>query len=400
MGFFVFSARESAVAFRFLHTADWQLGKPYGWVTSPEQQNRLRDARFDAIDRLGELARGEGARMVLVAGDVFDSNRPGANTIVTALGRIGQMGVPVLLIPGNHDHGGPGSLWETKEFTEQSRRLAPNLRVLTECQPVEMEGVVVLPCPLLKRMETTDTTAWIRQLPAETWDSFGTRPRIVLAHGSVREFGSAAGEGDAPNQIQLGQLPSGQIDYVALGDWHGVKEVAANAWYSGTPEIDRFPKGADNRPGYCLIVTTNRGANPQVEERRTTRKLWHQLERQVHSSEELETLELEFHELLKARVNDDLMELEISGSLGLDGRDRLERMLESIRPGLIALDVRDRVTVNPTEEEIEALTCRAGDPLIRTVGGRLLERYRGSTGEAGATALSALRDLHGLVCRA
>ena len=120
----------------------------------------------------------------------------------------------------------------------------------------------------------------------------------------------------------------------------------------------------------------------------------------MHSSEELETLELEFHELLKARVNDDLMELEISGSLGLDGRDRLERMLESIRPGLIALDVRDRVTVNPTEEEIEALTCRAGDPLIRTVAGRLLERYRGSTGEAGATALSALRDLHGLVCRA
>lgn len=388
------------MAFKFLHTADWQLGKPYGWVTSPEQQNRLRDARFDVIDRLGELARAEGARMVLVAGDVFDSNRPGANTIVTALGRIGQMGVPVLLIPGNHDHGGAGSLWETKEFTEQALRLAPNLRVLTECQPVEVDGVVVLPCPLLKRMETTDTTAWIRHLPPETWESFGTRPRIVLAHGSVREFGSAAADGEAPNQIQLGQLPAGQIDYVALGDWHGVKEVGSNAWYSGTPEIDRFPKGADNRPGHCLVVTATRGATPQVEQRRTTRKAWHQVERQVHSSEELETLELEFRQLLGSRVNDDLMELEISGSLGLQGRDRLERILESIRPALIALEVRDRVTTSPTEAEIEALTCRAADPLIRTVASRLIERYRGSTGDSGAIALSALRDLHALVCRA
>ncbi|MFM8932678.1 MAG: exonuclease SbcCD subunit D, partial [Gemmataceae bacterium] len=227
-----------------------------------------------------------------------------------------------------------------------------------------------------------------------------TRPRIVLAHGSVREFGSAAADGEAPNQIQLGQLHAGQIDYVALGDWHGVKEVGSNAWYSGTPEIDRFPKGADNRPGHCLVVTATRGATPQVEQRRTTRKAWHQVERQVHSGEELETLELEFRQLLGSRVNDDLMELEISGSLGLEGRDRLERMLESIRPALIALEVRDRVTTSPTEAEIEALTCRAADPLIRTVASRLIERYRGSTGDSGAIALSALRDLHALVCRA
>lgn len=388
------------MAVTFLHTADWQLGKPYGWVSSPEQQNRLRDARFDAIDRLGELARAEKARLVLVAGDVFDSNRPGANTIATALGRIGQMGVPVLLIPGNHDHGGTGSLWETKEFTEQSRRRAPNLHVLTECKPIEVEGLVVLPCPLLKRMETTDTTAWIRHLPPETWESFGARPRIVLAHGSIQEFGSGAGDGEAPNQINLAQLPMAQIDYVALGDWHGVKEVTQHAWYSGTPEIDRFPKGNDNRPGFCLVVTANRGSAPQVEERPTSRKAWHQLTRQVHTLAELESLDLEFRQLLGSRVNDDLMELEITGSLGLEGRDRLEQMLDSIRPALIALDVRDQVTVTPTDAEIEALTCRAADPLIRTVAVRLLDRYRGASGDSGAAALSALRDLHTLVCRA
>ena len=80
------------MAVTFLHTADWQLGKPYGWVADNEQQIRLRDARFEVIDRLGEIARQEGARFVVVAGDVFDSNRPSANTIATALGKIGQIG--------------------------------------------------------------------------------------------------------------------------------------------------------------------------------------------------------------------------------------------------------------------------------------------------------------------
>jgi hypothetical protein len=75
-------------------------------------------------------------------------------------------------------------------------------------------------------------------------------------------------------------------------------------------------------------------------------------------------------------------------------------MLESIRPALIALDVRDLVTITPTEQEIESLTRRAADPLISTVAGRLLGRFREETGEKSAIALSALRELYALTCRA
>lgn len=388
------------MAVTFLHTADWQLGKPYGWVTDNEQQIRLRDARFEVIDRLGEIARQEGARFVVVAGDVFDSNRPSANTIATALGKIGQIGLKVLMIPGNHDHGGTGSLWETREFVEQSQRLAPNLQVLLTAQPVEVEGTVVLPCPLLKRMETADTSIWIRQLPAETWATFGQAPRVMLAHGSVQAFGSAAMDGEAPNQIDLEQLPKGELDYVALGDWHGVKKVGPSAWYSGTPEIDRFPKGVGNRPGFCLVVTAHRGAEADVKEIPTSHKAWHQMKHEIHSNEELELLTVQFQEQFGSRVNQDLIELEITGSLGLEGQDRLEKMLAMLRPSLIALDVRDRMTITPTDQEIESLTLRAADPLISTVARRLLERYREDSGKNSAVALSALRELHAMACRA
>ena len=36
---------------RFLHTADWQLGKPFGRF-EPEVRAALGEARFDAIDRI------------------------------------------------------------------------------------------------------------------------------------------------------------------------------------------------------------------------------------------------------------------------------------------------------------------------------------------------------------
>ena len=124
------------------------------------------------------------------------------------------------------------------------------------------------------------------------------------------------------------------------------------------------------------------------------------MKHEIHSNEELELLTVQFQEQFGSRVNQDLIELEITGSLGLDGQDRLEKMLAMIRPSLIALDVRDRMTITPTDQEIESLTLRAADPLISTVARRLLERYREDSGKNSAVALSALRELHAMACRA
>lgn len=40
---------------KFLHSADWQLGKPYGRF-EPDLRSALTEARFDAIDALGRAA--------------------------------------------------------------------------------------------------------------------------------------------------------------------------------------------------------------------------------------------------------------------------------------------------------------------------------------------------------
>src|SRR3546814_9511939 len=72
---------------RFLHTADWQLGKPFGRF-EPEVRAALGEARFDAIDRIGEVAAANQVEHVIVAGDVFDTEGPEDRVIVQAVSRM------------------------------------------------------------------------------------------------------------------------------------------------------------------------------------------------------------------------------------------------------------------------------------------------------------------------
>jgi len=62
---------------RFLHTADWQLGKPYERIDNDDDKRSLASqARFDVLKTIGERIKAHHAEFVLVAGDLFDSNTP------------------------------------------------------------------------------------------------------------------------------------------------------------------------------------------------------------------------------------------------------------------------------------------------------------------------------------
>lgn len=261
----------------FLHTADLQLGKPFASIRDDPKRHRLQQERLHAVRRLADLAETSRADFVLIAGDLFDSAQITKHTVSAACAAIGTMSVPVVVIPGNHDHGGPGSIWEQDYFKRERDSLAPNLQMLLTPKPVIVGGAVIFPAPLLRRHEPGDPTAWIRT-GCEDKSLHADLPRIILAHGTIQGFGSARDDEDeraaAVNWIDLARLPDDAIDYIALGDWHGTKQVGPRSWYSGTPEIDRFPKGGGNDPGNVLRVTVSRGGLPQVDVIRTTRFAW------------------------------------------------------------------------------------------------------------------------------
>lgn len=381
---------------RFLHTADWQLGKPFASIGDEAKRHRLQQERIHAIQRMARLVRETDASFVLVAGDLFDSPHVTKATVSAACGAIGSLQVPVFVIPGNHDHGGPGSIWEQEFFLREQRQLAPNLRVLLKPEPVVLDSAVIFPAPLLRRHESGDPTAWIRQaasdpsLPAD-------RPRIVLAHGTIQGFGSTQEDEDegpsVANWIHLSGLHDGDIDYIALGDWHGTKQVAPKAWYSGTPEIDRFPKGDGNDPGNLLKVTVSRSQAPQVERIPIGRFAWKELIFRLSEDSSLDQLASRIDELTGRNGDEHLLRLVLEGSLGIDASARLEKLLESWESRLVRLKLDSRVTIAPSDEEIAHLTRRSDDPLIATVAAELVARSQGDTQDATIARL-ALRELH------
>lgn len=396
----------------FIHTADWQLGKPFAGIDEPLKRARVHQERFDAIHRVGDVARRRRAEFVLVAGDLFDSPSPTNATIAAGLAAIASIEVPVLAIPGNHDHGGPGSLWEHPFFRSEHARLAPNFRLLRDRAPVELDTAVILPCPLLRRHEPGDPSAWIRGMD---FGNVADKPRIILAHGSTSAFGAAGHEqrddeedavkfaagarGAIPNQIAIERLPSSQFDYIALGDWHGTAQAGPNAFYSGTHETDRFPRQGQ-QPGQVSCVTVTRGGGrPVVETVPTGRLQWISgtVTLDDNGADRLD----KWLETATAGngFGTTLARVRVTGSVSLAGRAELDAIKESWAARLLRFDVDDQTTLIPSVAEIRDLAERPGDPITASVAAELAARLApgASTNPADlVVAREALQLLHAL----
>ena len=243
---------------KIIHTADWQLGKPFGRF-EPDIRAALAEARFDAIDAIGETAKLHGADHVLVAGDVFDTEGPDDRTIVQAISRMERYACRWWLLPGNHDFARNGGLWDRVR-----QRSSMDIKILSDAEPKEIEpDVWLLPAPLTHRHNLED--------PTDAFDGMatpGARLRIGLAHGSIRDFGT---QGETKNQIAPDRARRSNLDYLALGDWHGTLRVDPRTWYAGTPETDRFQR---DEPGQILLVDIDAGRDPVITPVRTGRFQW------------------------------------------------------------------------------------------------------------------------------
>ena len=377
---------------RFIHTADWQIGKSYGAVADEQKRFRLQQERIAAIGRIRDVVKLHSVDFVLVAGDLFESTTPASTAVLEVLEAIGEMQVPVLVIPGNHDHGAPGTVWHREDFQRQKPLMAPNLQLLLEQQIVELPQAVLLPCPLLRNQNSADPTTWLRHFD---WDGLPeNKPRIVLAHGSVHGFGGRSYDLEeeiqavSNNQIDLSVLPTEQIDYIALGDWHNLKEITTRAWYCGTPEPDQFDQGTDNQRGQVLLVDLERGKIPAVQPQQTGRIYWHNISISLTGDADLDRLQRQIDELTAGRVNRDLLRMEISGSLSLAGHSHYEQMKNDLNDRLLRLRIKGECQQAPEAEELEQLTARVEDPLIARVANQLQQQLQEEDPESEQAAIN------------
>jgi DNA repair exonuclease SbcCD nuclease subunit len=330
------------VGFRFLHTSDWHIGKPFGRFPR-KQADLLAEARLTAIDRLADCARAGGVRHILVAGDAFDRPTLSDKDLREPISQLQAHGdLQWHFITGNHDPAGTGGVWERA----LRDGLPGNVALYLDASPIEgAPGVGLLPAPLASRATTQDPTAWMEQ--AATPEG---AIRIGLAHGSVRGFGT---EQRASVEIAPDRPRSAGLDYLALGDWHGLKEIGPRAFYIGTPEPDGF---LDNAPGQALIVDIESArATPRIERRSVAHHRWVARPLSTLRASDLASLEGEMEGLgpLSRRV---VLQITVSGRISLTDARELAQRLDRLEPRLFHLERRlDAMTTVAATDDLSIL---------------------------------------------
>ena len=233
---------------RFVHTADWQLGMTRYFLNG-EAQPRYSAARRDVVAGLGPLAADAGAEFVVVAGDVFEHNQLAPRVVSQSLEAMRAIGIPVYLLPGNHDPLDASSVYTSALFTAEC---PDNVTVLDRPGVHEVRpGLQIVAAPWRSKAPTTDLVAEVLDgLPADG------ATRIVVGHGGVDIFEP---DKDRPSLIRLAALEAaidrGAVHYVALGDKHSRTQVGSTGriWYSGSPEVTNYDD-IEPDPGHVLVV--------------------------------------------------------------------------------------------------------------------------------------------------
>lgn len=94
--------------FRFLHAADIHLDSPLNGLSAYDgvPVETVRTATRTALDNLVAYAIAEKVAFVVIAGDLYDGTWEAFSTglyFCAAMGRLGQAGIDVFLVYGNHD---------------------------------------------------------------------------------------------------------------------------------------------------------------------------------------------------------------------------------------------------------------------------------------------------------
>lgn len=366
------------MAFRFIHTADWQVGKPFANIPG-DAGVELRLQRIRTVNRIAETAREKSVDAVLVAGDAFDSNEVSDRTIVRTIEALQPYLGTWIFLPGNHDAALAHSVWT------RMREMGLPTNVIIADQP-ELIGlgngsVAVLPAPLRRRREALDQTEW--------FDAAVTPEgciRIGLAHGTVA--GRLPGTAEAANEIPEDRAARAGLDYLALGDWHGALRIAPRTWYSGSPEPDRHK--ANESGCVQLVEIAGPGASENVETLAIGHYHW--IRRSVELVDGTCDAAIAALNSIAAEHRRCVVAFELAGAITFAERVRLERELKVWDSRFHYLDIDDSGLVDePTADDLDAIDT-AG--FVRLAVERLREQASDPTDAEAETARTALRMLY------
>jgi DNA repair exonuclease SbcCD nuclease subunit len=333
---------------KLLHTADWQIGMRAAHAGARAAE--VREARLVAAEEVVALAARIGADAMLLAGDTFEDSDVEPKLVRRVAELLARASCPVLVLPGNHDPLGPGSIYSHAAWKE----VAARVRVLSSTEPVEIADAIFLPSPCFARASTEDPTRAIVETTSE-------KIRIGVAHGSLRGQGFEPAADDFP----IAPDAAARFDYLALGHWHSTLLLGKLA-YPGTHETTKF---GERDSGNALEVRLTRGCAPEIVVHATGRLQW--IDRVVELSEDDAVARLRAELDAIERPERTLLRLSLSGLLGKDGFAQLSELCDAAETRFLSARI-EREAILPRPDSTAGWLAALPDGIARRVGERLL----------------------------
>jgi hypothetical protein len=223
---------------RLLQTSDLHLGARN--VDLGEAAATLRDRRFAAFERTLALAISEQVNLVLIVGDLFDTNnvtRGLVGRVAKALAAVAAAGIKTVILPGDHDRLDPSSVYHAFDLGALAGTPGSVTVLDPAAGPAGDLALADLGLRITARFPAPD-------LPDDRW-------RIGLVHRLVRpRDDEVAGAG---------------VDYLAVGGPHeAASGTAADVAWGASGAPDLVDAGRDRAGEVLLVRFDERGERRSV----------------------------------------------------------------------------------------------------------------------------------------
>ena len=257
---------------RIIHTSDWHLGQ-----TFYEYDRRIEHADF--LKWLTSCIKEQQADVLLVAGDVFDTPNPSAESQRVYYSFLKQITslcpkLQIIIIAGNHDSAArleaPSPLLEEMNIAVRGivrRDVNGNIDLRHLILPIAKDGQLEAYClavPYLRQGDYPPADSYaegVQALYTELYQAVKDEGKPIIAMGHLQATGAEISENDRSERTIIGGLEcvspeafASGITYTALGHLHRSQRVSGreNVRYAGAPIPMSFAE-KNNKQGVVFI---------------------------------------------------------------------------------------------------------------------------------------------------
>ena len=312
---------------KIIHTSDLHLDSA---LTTRLDSNKVRERKSELIlsfKRITENARRDSVKAIIIAGDLFDTEKVGKRTQKNVIDIIRSCPETAFLyLSGNH---------ERAALLSSGIELPENLKIFGEDWTYYRLGDV----NFIGRSETS----------ADMFDTLRidkSEKNIVVLHGELRDRSAAGGV------IGTKDVEDSGIDYLALGHYHSYLAVKignrCTAVYPGTPEGRGFDEAGD-----CGYVTVNTDAGLSHVFTKSAKRALRIIEADVTDTASDMALIYKIEDSLKKIPSSDLVRIVLTGERALGRSLDTEALLSSLSNSFYYVEIRDETRLRISADDFK-----------------------------------------------